>query len=166
MVELSPVYDGKLAHGGIFDFRELYRFMYEWFRDYQYFLIEKKYSEKIKAEGKEVEFEWLCLRKISEDFRFRIKIVTRIIKMIQVDVQEGGIKTTRDKGEIEIKFNSFLERDYQNKWDQSPITKFLRSFFERYIIRDRIEFYEDKLKSELDESMSQIKSFLALMGKI
>jgi hypothetical protein len=164
MVELSPVYDGKLIHAGIFDFREFYRFMYEWFREFNYLLLEKKYSEKIKPEGKEVEFEWLCLRKISEDYRFRIRIVTRIIRMVTVEVQEGGVKINRDKGEIEVKFWSFIERDWQNRWDQHPITKFLRGFYERYMLRGRMEYFEDKVKEEVDESMSQIKAFLALMG--
>lgn len=166
MAELSPVYDGKLVHSGIFDFREMYRFMYEWFRDFSYLVLEKKYSEKIKAEGKEVEFEWLCVRKISEDYRFRIKIVTKIIKMVTVEVQEGGMKFNRDKGEIEVKFNSYVERDWQNRWDQHPITKFLRGFYERYMLRGRMEFFEDKLTSEVDETISQIKSFLSLMGNV
>jgi len=166
MAELSPVYDGKIVHAGIFDFKEMYRFMYEWFRDFSYLILEKKYSEKIKADGKEVEYEWLCLRKISEDYRFRIKIVTRIIKMVTVEVQEGGVKFNRDKGEIEIKFWSYIERDWQNRWDQHPITKFLRGFYERYMLRGRMEFFEDKIKAEIDESMSQIKSFLSLMGNV
>ncbi len=164
MAEISPVYDGKLVHAGIFDFREFYRFMYEWFRDYSYLIIEKKYSEKIKAEGKEVEIEWHCFRKISEDYRFKIRIVIKVIKMVTVEVQEGGMKFSRDKGEIEVKFNSYLERDWQNRWDQHPITKFLRGFYERYMLRGRIDFFEDKLKEEVDETLSQIKSFLALMG--
>lgn len=166
MSELSPVYGGKVVHAGIFDFRELYRFMYEWFRDYQFFLMEKKYSEKIKPEGKEVEFEWNCFRKISDYFRFKINITTRIIKMVSVEIQEGGVKATRDKAEIEIKFNSWLEKDYDNKWEQNPVTKFLRGFYDRYIIRSRTEYYEDKLKSEIDEAMSQFKSFLALAGNV
>ena len=166
MAELSPVYDGKIVHAGIFDFKEMYRFMYEWFRDFSYLILEKKYSEKIKADGKEVEYEWLCLRKISEDYRFRIKIVTRIIKMVTVEVQEGGVKFNRDKGEIEVKFWSYIERDWQNRWDQHPITKFLRGFYERYMLRGRMEFFEDKIKAEIDESMSQIKSFLSLMGNV
>jgi len=166
MSELSPVYGGKVVHAGIFEFKEFYRYMYEFWRDYQYLLIEKKYSEKIKAEGKDVEIEWVMLRKISDYFRFKIAVTTRVTKMVSVEVQEGGVKTSRDKGEIEIKFASWLEKDWDNKWEQNPITKFLRGMYDRYIIRSRAEFYEDKLKSELDEAMAQFKSFLALTGNL
>jgi hypothetical protein len=166
MSELSPVYGGKVVHSGIFEFKELYRFMYEWFRDYQYLLLEKKYSEKIKADGKDVEIEWVCFRKISDYFRFKIAITLRIIKLVSVEVQEGGLKVNRDKGEVEIKFASWLEKDWDSKWEQNPISKFLRGVYDRYIIRSRTEHYEDKLKSELDEAMAQFKSFLSLTGNV
>ena len=164
MVEVSPVFDGKVVHAGIFEFREMYRFLYEWFRQFEYLVQEKKYSEKIKADGKEVDIEWICLRKISEDYRFRMRVLIRIIKLVTVEVQEGGVSVKRDKGDIEVKFYSYIERDWQNRWDQHPITKFLRGFYERYMLRGRMEFFEDKLKDEVDETMSQLKAFLALMG--
>jgi hypothetical protein len=166
MGELSPVYSGKVVHGGIFDFKEFYKYIYEFWRDYQYFIIEKKYSEKIKADGKEVEIEWTLFRRISDYFRFKISITTKVTKLVSVEVQEGGVKMSRDKGEIEVKFSSWLEKDYDNKWETNPVGKFLRGVYDRYIIRSRAEFYEDKLKSELDEAMAQMKSFLSLTGNV
>ncbi len=162
MSELSPVYDGKINHGGIFDFKELYKFMFDWFKDYQYLLHEKKYSEKVKADGKELEIEWLCFRKISDYFRFRIRMVARFLRMVSVEVQQEGVTIKRDKSDMEIKFYTWLERDYENRWEQNPVTKFLRGLYDKYIIRSRIDFYEDKLKDEIDEMMTQTKSFLAL----
>lgn len=165
MSELSPVYEGKVVHAGIFDFKSFYNFLYDFFTYYQYVVIEKKYSEKIKAEGKDVEIEWLCLRKISDYFRFRIKVGIRILGMTTVEVQRDNIKTKRDKGEIEIKIASFLERDYEHKWETNPIAKFLRGIYDKYIIKTTIESYEDALASEVDEAIAQIKSYLALEGK-
>lgn len=165
MSELSPIYEGKVTHAGIFDFKDIYRFLYEWFTSYEYVVLEKKYSEKIKPEGKEIEIEWLCLRKISDYFRFRIKLKIRITRMITVEVMRAGVKTTRDKGEIEVKFGSFLEKDYENKWESNPISKFLRGIYDKYIIKTRTEAYEDKLGSEVDEVIAQLKSYLALEGR-
>ena len=165
MSEISLVYGGKVVHSGIFDFKDVYRFLYEWFMYYSYVVMEKKYSEKIKAEGKDIEIEWTCLRNISDYFRFRVKVTVRVMGMITVDVMRNGIKTKRDKGEIEINFSSGLERDYENKWETSPIIKFLRGLYDKYIIKTRIEAYEDRLGVEKDEIIAQIKSYLALEGK-
>jgi hypothetical protein len=105
------------------------------------------------------------LRKISDYFRFRIRMITRVIRMVSVEVQEEGVKTTKDKGEIEIKFEAYLEKDYENRWEENAIFKFLRGMYDKYIIKSRIEFYEDKLKDETDEYINQIKAFLVLAGK-
>lgn len=165
MVEISLVYEGKVVHAGIFDFKTFYNYLYDFFTYYQYAVIEKKYSEKIKPEGKDVEIEWLCLRKISDYFRFRIKVAIRILGMVTVEMQRDGIKTKRDKGEIEIKFSSALERDYEHKWETNPISKFLRGIYDKYIIKTRIEAYEDNLAAEVEEAIAQVKSFLALEGR-
>ena len=165
MSELSPVYEGKVVHAGIFDFKEIYGFLYEWFTSYEYVVLEKKYSEKIKAQGKDVEIEWLCLRAISDYFRFRIKIKIRVLGMTTVELVKGGTKIKKNKGEIEIKFGSYLERDYENKWESNPISKFLRGIYDKYIIKSRIEAYEDRLGTEVDEVIAQTKSFLALEGR-
>ena len=165
MVEVSPVYEGKVVHNGIFDFKSLYNFLYDWFSHYNYTVIEQKYSEKIKPDGKEVEILWLCLRKISDYFRFRIKVRIFILGLAGVEAVRDGVKVKRDKGEIEIKFTSFLERDYEHKWEVNPITKFFRGIYDKYVIKSRLESYEDAIFAEVDEAIAQVKSFLALEGR-
>ncbi len=165
MAEISPVYEGKVVHAGIFDFKDVYKFIYDFFSGYEYAVIEQKYSEKIKAAGKDIDIAWLCLRKISDYFRFRIKVTIKVTGMAAVELMQEGVKIKRDKGEIEIKIGSYLERDYEHKWESNPLTKFLRGVYDKYIIKTRIEAYEDQLGAEVDESIAQIKSFLALEGK-
>ncbi len=165
MVELTPVYDGKVVHAGIFNFKEVYSLLYDWFTSYEYTVIEKKYSEKIKPEGKEIEIIWACLRKISDYFRFRIKVRIFIIKMNTVEVMQNGAKVKRNQGEIEVKFSSYLEHDYENRWESNPVTKFFRGIYNKYIVKSRIEAYEDRITEEVDEVIAQTKSYLALEGK-
>lgn len=165
MAELSLVYEGKVVHEGIFDFKDVYQFLYNWLNSYEYVVIENKYSEKIKADGKELEVIWTCLRKISDYFRYRIKIVTRVIRMTSVEVMRNGVKVKRDKGEMEIKFGAYLERDYEHKWEANPISKFLRGIYDKYVIRKTVVMHEDRLAAEVDEMIAQIKAFLALEGK-
>jgi hypothetical protein len=165
MVETSLVFDGKVVHAGIFDFKEVYKFLYEWISSYQYTILETKYSEKVKAEGKELEVVWLCLRKLSDYFRYKITIVTRVFYMTSVEVMREGVKVKRDKGELEIKIKAFLERDYEHRWETNPITKFFRGLYDKYVIRSRIELYEDELLTEVNEMVAQSKAFMMLEGK-
>ncbi|MCS7134705.1 MAG: hypothetical protein NZ889_02505 [Candidatus Pacearchaeota archaeon] len=165
MSEVYPVYETKIANSGIFNFKEVYNFLFEWFRSLEYVVLEQKYSEKIRPTGKEIGISWLCLKKINDYVRFRVKVSITIANLVEVEITEEGIKLKKDKGDIEIKFSGHLEKDYENKWEANPITKFLRGIYDKYIIRSKLEAYEDKLAEEIEESSEQIKAFLALEGR-
>lgn len=164
MVEKDEIFSGKVKQKGVFDFKELYRFAYTWIVDKGYFLSEKTYSEKVGAEGKEIEIEWEAKRKISDYFRFVLKVKWRIIGMKDADAERDGVKVTINKGLPEIEVKGVLEKDYSGKWEGSPFFKFLRGMYDRYLIRSRIESYEDKLFGDADEFLAQVKAFLSLEG--
>jgi len=165
MSELEPVYSTKLKHTGIFVYPELYNFVFEWLRTLEYTVIEQRYNEKIRPDGKEVEILWLCLRKINDYFRYRIKVSWLIKQMVDVEVTEDGIKKKKNKAKITIKISSFLEKDYENKWEQNPIAKFLRGVYDKFVINTKIEAYQDRLAEEVEETLEQGKAFLALEGR-
>jgi len=165
MSEKDVVYSGKIKHKGIFDFSELYYFCYTWLVDKDYDVTEKTYSEKIKPNGKEVEIFWEAKRKISDYFRFILKAEWRILGMTDTEVQKNGAKMKMNKGQVEIKFTATIEKDYEHRWENSGFLKFLRGVYDRYIIRGRIEEYEQRIFEEIDEYIAQAKSFLALEGR-
>lgn len=165
MVEKDEVFSGKVKHSGIFDFKELYRFCYVWQVDKEYQVVEKEYTEKLGATGKEVVIKWEAKRKISDYFRYVIKTEWRILNMKDAEVEMDGVKITLNKGNTEIKAKGILEKDFEHRWENSAFLKFLRGFYDRYIIRGRISDYEDKLLDEVDEYLAETKAFLALEGK-
>ena len=162
MVEKDNVFTSKIKQSGIFDFKEFYRFAYEWLDGEGYDVSEDKYSEKVSPQGKEIEIDWTAKRKISDYFRFVGKIKWRILGMKDVEVQKNGEKLKMNKGTAEIKAKGVLEKDYEHRWEDNPFFKFLRGIYDRYIIRARIDQYETKLVKEMDEFLGQCKSFLAI----
>lgn len=167
MVEIDRVYESKFKFTGIFDFKQFYNFVYSWLRDYRYQIIEERtYSEKIKPEGKEIEIQWVAKRKISDYFRFLLKINWLILGMTTVEVQKGDVKVKMNKGQIELKITAYLEKDYEHRWETSQVSKFMRGLYDRYVIRSRIENYEEKIMTEVDELVAQAKSYLAIEGVI
>jgi len=165
MVEKDIVFSGKIKHFGIFDYKEFYNFTYKWLTDEGYWVTENTYTEKVNPKGKEVEIEWTALKKISDYFRFRLDIHWRILGMTSVEVEENGVKLKLNKGQPEISVKATLEKDYEGRWENNNFMKFLRGLYEKFIIRGRIEEYEDKIFSEADEFLAQVKAFLALEGK-
>ena len=164
MVEKDEVFSGKIKQTGIFEFKEFYRFCYSWLVDKGYFVVEKVYSEKVTPVGKEVEIEWEASRKISDYFRFVLKVKWRILGMKDVEVEKDGAKVGMNKGQPEIKVAAVLEKDYEGRWETSAFLKFLRGWYDKFIIRGRIELYEEKIFGDADEFLAQAKAFLALEG--
>lgn len=164
MGEIDKIYETKVKYGGIFDFKNVYTLIFEWLSDMGYFVVEKEYSEKIKAEGKEIEIKWICTKKVTDYFRFIINVNWRIDNLQEIEItKEKKIRT--NKGNIEIKFSAILERDWQNKYEVSPFHKFLRAVYEKYIIPNRIEQMEEKVTEEVLDIVNNIKAYLILEGK-
>jgi len=166
MAEKDTLFKTKIKHAGTFDFKETYRILFEWLVDQGYDVNEKSYKENIGAGGaKELEIEWEASRKVSDYFRFIIKVNWHIIGMTSIEVEIDGVKQKMNKGQFELEAKSILEKDYDEKWTSSPFLKFLRTLYDRYLTKERTEQYEGKLIGEFDELVAQCKSFLALTGK-
>ena len=165
MAEKDNVAKRKVRHVGIFDFKEAYRFAYDWLIHEEYDLMEKNYTEKLVQRGKEIEIVWEARRKISDYFRFVIKASWRILGMTDVEVEEEGKKVKMQQGDLTINFTGILEKDYESRWEGSAFFKFLRGLYDKYIIRGRIEAYEQKLFFEVDEMIAQMRAYLALSIK-
>ncbi|MDD5193252.1 MAG: hypothetical protein PHF67_01565 [Candidatus Nanoarchaeia archaeon] len=165
MVEKDSILKEKLKQSGIFNFKELYEFAFNWFMDENYDLNEKKYSEKVAGDTKELEIEWEGHKKISDYFKFVLKANWKITGLKKVKVKKGDKEVTMDSGVIEIRFECVLHKDYESRWENTATLKFLRGVYDRYIIRNRIDQYEGKLIGEFTDLINQFKAFLAIEGK-
>tara|TARA_Y100000310_G_C20215994_1_gene593553 strand:- start:134 stop:634 length:501 start_codon:yes stop_codon:yes gene_type:complete len=165
MPEKDTQFQGKIKQAGIFDFKDFYAFAYDWLNEEGYLVTEKTYSEKVAGDSKDIDVEWEANKKVSDYFKYQIKMSWKILGMKSVEIQRDNKKVKTNSGVIEIKFKAILIKDYEARWEDKPIWKFLRGVYDRYIIRSRIEQYEDKLVSEVDDLVTQCKAYLAIEGK-
>jgi hypothetical protein len=164
MVEKDKIFEGKIKQTHIFNFKELYTFLFKWLADEGYLMFEKNYSEKVTPTGKEVEIEWEARKKVSDYFRNLLVVKWRILGMTSVDAEENGKKVKLDKGQVEIKTTATLEKDYESRWENNAFSKFLRGVYDKFVIRNRIDQYQEKIYKDADEFLAQAKAFLALEG--
>lgn len=165
MAEKDKVFDGKIKQTGMAPFKEFYSFSYDWIMSEGYDLIEKRYAEKVTGDSKDIEIEWEAMKKISDYFKFHIKIDWIILGMKEMEAEVDGRKIKTNKASFEIKVKGTLIKDYENKWEDQPFWKFLRGVYDRYIIRARIHQYEQKLFMEANDFLNQCKSFLAMESR-
>ena len=165
MSEKDTIFKSKIRHRGLFDFKDAYKFAFDLLVDENYDIFERKYTEKVKGDSKDAEIIWEAMKEVSDYFRFVIKIEWVIRGMKSIEVQRDGKKIKMDSGLMDIRFKADLIKDYESRWENHPLWKFLRGFYDRYIIRTRIEQYEEKLFGEITEYLSQFKALLAIDTK-
>ena len=165
MAEKDTQFKEKIKQSGTFDFKDLYSFAYEWLDGEGYNVAEKKYAEEVSGDSKKIEIEWETKKKVSDYFQFVIKVDWKMLNLKNVEVIREGKKIKLNSGQAEIKVSGVLVKDYESRWEDRPIWKFLRGVYDRYIIRSRIDEYEDKITSQADDFVNQLKAYLAIEGK-
>jgi len=166
MPEKDKIYSSKVKYTGIFNFSEFYKFCHEWLTAEQEFeVIEEQYVEKLKEDKKDIEFKWTGSKKVTDYFKFEIKVEFRILGLEKVEVVENNAKVKTNKGNVEIKCSGTLIRDYESKFETNAFQKFLRGIYEKWVIPSRVGDYEDKLAGNCDEFLAQVKAYLDLEGK-
>jgi len=166
MSEKDKVFSNKTKYKGVFSFPDFYQFAYDWLKDETGLLLsEDKYKEKLAGDSKNLEIEWTGRRDMTDYFRFEMKVLFRIIGMTNVEVMQDGKKVKANKGEVEMKIEGSLIRDYKSKFEKSGVHKFLRAIYEKGVIAARVEQFEVKIIEDCNEFLSQVKAYLDLEGK-
>ena len=162
MAQKKQVYKETFKHTGYWKYSEVYDMMFFWLREHGYKIKEDNYNEKIIASGKEVIIEWKAEKKVTDYFEFQIKTDWHILHMKDVEVEIDGKKTKTQNGEVEIIFKGNLIKDYEKRWEDKPLWKFLRGVYEKYVIRATVDEFEDDAEDDVRELIGELKAFLKL----
>ncbi len=166
MVEKEQIFVSQVKSTGLFNFKQYYKFCYEWLTDEtELDVAEKKYKEKLAGDTKTIEVKWEGVKKVTDYFQYIVKATFFLTDIKKVEVQKGNIKTLMDKGAVKLTVKGILARDYMGNFEGSAFRRFMRSVYDRWVIPSRIEQLEDKLAGKCDEFLNQAKAYLDLEGK-
>lgn len=166
MSEKEQVFSSKVKHTGLFSFKDFYKFCYQWLTEETGLdVAEEKYKESVKGNEKDIEIEWAGTRKITDYFKFDVKVKFVIKHLTDVEVNQDGKKIKTNNGEVETSIKGTLVRDFDGKFEKSAYKKFLRGIYEKWVIASRVEQFEEKLIGDCDEFLAQVKAYLDLEGK-
>jgi hypothetical protein len=161
MAEKMPVVEHALVnYSGLFDVKELYSAINEWFKDKGYDRREIKNEEHITPAGKFIDIELMPYKKLSDYAKsvIRMQITMRDVKEVEVERDKHKVKI--NQGAIEFIFDSYLETDYEGRWEQTPFYFFMRTVYDKFFYKNYTERFEETVASETAEAEAMIKSFL------
>jgi len=166
MPEEETVFSSAIKQKGVFSFKDFYKFCYDWLaEETNLSLVEDSYGEKITGTNKEIDVKWTGTRKVTDYFKFKVKVDFVVRELTEVEVIQEGIKVKTNKGSVQVKVKGILIRDYQGKFEKTAIQKFMRSIYEKWIIPSRIDEFERRLINNCDEFLGQAKAYLDLEGR-
>ncbi len=153
----------KVTEKSVFSLDEVYKLMYRWFELHNYDFQEQEYRDEEMGDGsKHIEIKWYAEKKIDNYFKYVIEIGFLVLGLVEVEIDKGGIKAKSHKGQIEMQFRAYIIKDYDKKWENNPLMRFLREIYDKKLIRSRIEGYESELYEETYKLINDIKAFLNL----
>jgi len=165
MAEKEELIREKVEHSGIFDFKGFYRFAHSWLIEESFGVVEEKYSEKVSGNSRNILFEWVASKRLSDYFKFEIKIEVEVEGLTDVEVEIDGERKKMNKGKVAGKVKGSLIKDPNSKWDTSPFSRFMRDVYNKYIIPGRVSSMEDLLKGNVTSFKEELKAFLELSGR-
>ena len=152
----------KIKKVGFWNYKDLYSFCFDWFKDAGYGIKEEEYVEKNSDAGKEIQLKWSADKKVTDYFKNTISIKWNILGMNSAEVERDGKKEKTNKGEVTINVDSELKKDYEKSWEGKPFVKFMRGLYDNYIIKTTGDEYAGSLSADVKEFVSQVKAFLEL----
>ena len=166
MPEKDTIYSSSVKYSGLLLFSDFYKFCYDWLtEETELLMMENKYKEKLAGDAKELEIEWRGFRKITDYFKFDIKVNFEVRRLTEVEVSKDGKKINMNKGDVKISVKGTLVRDYAGKFEASWWRKFVRSIYEKWVISSRTDQMEGKVIGDCDEFLNQAKAYLDLLGR-
>ena len=166
MAEEETIFNSKVRYKGVFSFKDFYKFCYDWLKDETGLNIrENKYTEKIEGTAKKIEVEWEGEKKVTDYFRFDVKVKFKAENLKEVEMPQGSAKVKTNQGAVETEIKGTLVRDYEGKFETTAFKKFMRSVYEKWVIPSSIEEYQTKISEDCDKFLNQAKAYLDLEGK-
>ncbi len=165
MADKEQVIKEQLEHNGIWSFSEFYSYAHSWFKNEGYGVMEDKYNEKVSGDSRDIAIEWIISKGISDYFKVEIKIRFDITGLKDVEAEIDGKKKKTNKGRIWLEIKGYLVKDPGSKWDVTAGWRFMRDFYNKYIIPARVDDMQNKVRSDVREFKDSLKAYLELLGK-
>ncbi len=151
----------RVKEKSVFSLDDLYEMLILWFEHHRYDFQERGYKDEDLGNKKHVSVRWYSEREINDYIKFVIETNFVVLGLEEVEIESGGVKRKSNRGEIELEIRAYIIKDFSNKWE-TGFMRFLRGFYDKFVIKSSIEGYEKELYEETYAYTDEIKSFLNL----
>lgn len=163
----------EIENDQTFHMKHIYKYMSEWLMEQGYSdqyvpghsKFEVLYYEYTRPDGAIDHLIWWRVARVPYNnayFRYvmHIDIQTYGMKRTEIIHEKRKVKTYR--GDLVIRFESFVQLDYKNEWENHWLLQHFDDIFRRRLYRKNIESYKKELYNESYRFQNMVKHFLKL----
>ena len=148
----------QIKHHSYVDIIGLLKALPQWFNSMGYDFYEKGLAEKDIGSGDQIESEWVASKEVTEYIQYKMEIAI-VAKDVRKVILEDGEQVYWAR--LLITFKTTFVKDFQKKYDEEKLhEKFMREFYERYIVSEDLRKYIGKLVVESLDLTGVMKSYL------
>jgi len=163
MVERKILLDElELEYEGLFDSKELFGILDEFFNLKGYDKFEVLNMEQVMKNGKELRLKIDYKKWHTEYVRKDVLVEIVMQRLKEVEAKIDGSKVNINQGSLKMLFTGTLETDYEGRWEYNPVYFFLRTIFDKYVYRSQRKDFESEIISDVNEVMGKLGSFINL----
>ena len=159
MAEKDMIVRGiSIKYNAPFNMIDLYNSLKSWFEINKYTFYEISYDEKATGDNKLMNIKWAGTKELDDYTQIELKVE---IDLKNYEIIEGKSEKLT-KGNLNLKFKSFMITDYEEKWSKKPFMKLLRAISDKYFMVNKFSIYKKEIKNDTYDVYNKTKSFLNL----
>lgn len=169
--------DLRIKFRDVFELKLFYKAMRQWAGEYQWGdyesgrkgklseFYERLYREIVYQNGsKYIEIRWRLFKKApgAPYLNYHFDIDYKLVGIKTKEVVKDGKKLKLDSGEIELKFNAFIELEFLKDFERHSFLNYIKELFMKRIYARTIHQRERELYQEVYGCLRFIKEWLKL----
>ena len=147
---------------GVFSLKGVYRLVDEYFSRFGYDKSEPKSVEAMKKSGKFVNIVLEYSRRLNDYVKAVHKVVIVADNITDVDIKKGEARHRMNKGKISVEVDTFLEMDYETRWEGKPIYYVMRVIWQRYVWAPMSTDFKGESNRIATQMVAELKAYLNL----
>ncbi len=147
-----------VSYTGVFNFGGFYKVLKEWFRENDYFTMERDYKETQKNGRKQLLIKIYADTKLDDYIKKVIEIVVNV-DANKVEIKKNNRKSIMDHGTVNLSFTCYLLKDYEENYEKRPLATFLRELHDKFIGFPRVDKAKIELKDDAYAIMDEFKNY-------
>jgi len=150
----------KFGYEGLFNAGEVFAIISTFFYEKGYDWNERVNEEIITPNGKQMHIIVTPWKNVSDYYKIIVKITLNVIDLKEVEVEQHGQPLKLGQGVIRMTTDAYVVSDRKDKWAESTLKWLFMVITEKYFFRDHLAKFETWVKSDVEDLMHKIKTYL------